>query len=208
MVVFMNAIQLNQPLNTRDAAIVARANQLKEKAQSVLADLNTPSDHVQLNAKDSNERLGAFTYDGKIGQDGFAKVYTSSFEDGKLRGFSAQQPASKADETLVFSLDRSEAEGVRAGVASALGGVAGGMGSAYAWLLAKAITTAPRHEITGKALEIASRPFGFGHDLFNWAKDKVSDPGTKDERYQLSGPGNKLECYVFTAQGTLEHNQP
>lgn len=204
----MNAIQLQQPLNTRDAAILARANQLKDRAQSVLAALeSSPSDSVQLDAKDSNERLGAFSYKGKIGQDGFGKVYTSTFENGKLRGFSAQEPAAKTGETLVFSLDRSEAMGLRAGVSSALGGVAGGLGSAYAWLLAKAITTAPRHEIAGKALEIASRPFGFGHDVANWAKDKVSDPGTKDERYQLSGPGDKLECYVFTAQGTLEHNQ-
>lgn len=204
----MNVINLQLPLSTGDAAILARANQIKERARSVRADLESlPNDHVQIDQRDSNELLGAFTYRGKIGQDGFARVYTSSFENGSLRGFSAQEPASKADETLVYSLDRSQATGLRAGIASALGGVAGGMGSAYAWLLAKAIQVSPRHEVTGKALEIASRPFGFGHDLMRLAENKVADPGTKDERYQLSGPDNRLECYVFTAEGTLEHNQ-
>jgi hypothetical protein len=199
-------INLNAPLTGQDAALVQKARQVRERAESVKASLlAAPSDSVQLNERDSNDRMGLFSYTGKIGQDQFSRAETM-IRNGKIDSFAAHNAPGAEGETIKFHYSTSQATGLRAGIAAALGGVAGGLGSCAAWLLVKAMETNQDSEIAAKALEVASRPLSFGSGLMRLAERSVADPGTKDEYYAVASPSGNYEQFLFTAQGTLEHD--
>ncbi|MBT9585354.1 hypothetical protein IV102_18570 [bacterium] len=199
-------IDLNAPLTGQDASLVARARQVRERAESVKADLlAAPSDSVQLDERASNEFLGCFSYTGSIGQDHFSRANASLWE-GKLGSFAAHDAPATPGETLKFHLTTTKAIGLRSGIAAALGAVAGGLGHGASWLLAKAITNVHKSEVGAKILVMASKPLEFGCNVMRLAERSVADPGTKDEYYAVAAPSGEYEQFRFTANGTLEHD--
>ena len=208
----MQTINLKAPLTAGDAAVVARANQLRERAQSVQASLSAPGDSVHLDAKSSNEGLGLYYYKGEIGADKFATA-TAQMTNGKmdsLVAFDAPKGAPAEGESIKWFLTTSQATGLRAGLAAALGGMAGGLGNAAVWMTAEAIKNYSNSSTAigrGAAtlLEWASRPLSLGHDVLHLAERKVGDPGTKDDFYGVYKQNGEAEQFTFTTRGTLEY---
>jgi len=196
-------ISLQGPLNAQQTSLLERAQQIRQRAESVKSSLlAAPSDSVHLNLQDCNEGLGIYSYSGQIGNDGYARA-EATLQEGQLEAFAAH---SQAGETLKFHLTTSQATGLRAGIAGALGAVGGGLGQAAAWLLAKAITNHGQSPVQATLLEWSSRPLSLGSDLARLAERKVADPGTRDEYYALASPNGDYEQFRFTASNTLEHD--
>lgn len=205
-------IPLNSPLTSDTAAKVARANQLRDRAEAVLTTLESgPSEQVHLSPRDSNEGLGIYAYQGKIGPEQFATAQVSR-EDDQIVAFAAHDPKAQPGETVKFHLSSARAQGMRAGLASACGGVAGALGNASAYLLAKAITTYPEHKITGKLLELASYPLGTASDLAHLVENKLAYTSEKDRTFAVSRPDGSYEQVTFKNDNTLDyelfHTQP
>ncbi len=186
----------------RDSFMIGAAYLLRERANSVKADLlAAPTEHVQLDTKNSNEGLGCYRYQGSIGTDGFASVHTSQ-ENGKLQSFAAHDPKAAPGETIKFHYTTSQATGFRAGIASSLGAISGGLGHAGCWFLAQAMTADSK--VGSMAYEMASKPLILASDLTHLVEKKVADPGTKDEYYAISKANGDYEQYLFTADNRLE----
>ena len=198
-------IPLNEPISPDNAARVARANQLRDRAEAVLITLEQgPSDQMQLAQRDSNERLGIYAYQGKIGPEQFATAQASR-EGGKIVAFVAHDPKAQPGETVKFHLSSAKAQGMRAGVAGALGGVAGALGNASAYLIAKAITTYPNHKITGKMLELASYPLGGASDLAHFAENKLGYTSEKERYFAVAKADGSYEQVTFKVDHTLDY---
>lgn len=192
-------VSLKGNLNPQDAKLLARANQLRERAESVRVSLEAaPSDGVEITYR--NEGLGAYDYRGKIGQDGFATA-NASLRQGKVEAFAAHHASG---ETLKFHQSTTVATGLRAGMASALGAVGGGLGKVAAWCLGQAVFADTR--LGRSTMDLASRSFLVGRDAVFSAQHFVADPGTKDDYYALSGADGSYEQFRFTANQTLEHD--
>lgn len=204
-----HVIQVNGPLSSQDASILDKARRLRERAESVKAALmEAPSDSVRIDA--ANTLPGQFAFTGKIGPEGFTRAH-ARFVDHKIDSFAAHDTPDAPGQTLKFHRSTTQAIGLRSGIAAALGGVAGGLGSVAAWLLAKAITTHGNSTTfvgrgEAKLLELASRPLDIGSGILRVAERKVADPGTQDDYYALAGSAGEYEQFLFTANGTLEHD--
>lgn len=195
-------LAIRGPHNPQESRILANAQALKERALSVKVDLSgTSSDRVQLDQGSTNERLGAYSFKGFIGVDGFRSA-NASINDGKLEAFAAHNPVATPGETLKFHLQTSQATGMRAGVASALGAVSGALGNAGAWFMAQAMTA--ESSIGSKAYEVAAMPLIFGSNVASVVERKVADPGTKDEYYAIAKANGDYEQYLFTADNRVE----
>ncbi|CAN0232964.1 unnamed protein product [Phaeothamnion confervicola] len=206
----MENIRLNAP-GPGQADIIQRAKQLRERIESVQSDIQgPPQETVQLDSKSSNERLGAYNYTGAIGSDKFATVGISQ-RNGKMDALvasGAQAPSAAAGETIKWHLTTSQATGFRAGVATALGAIGGGLGSVASWALATSWNTqATSRTVVGEAaasvLAAVSKPFDFASDVFRAAERKVSDPGTKDQFYGSYKANGEGEQFLFRTDGTL-----
>lgn len=199
-------IPLNSPLSPDNAARVARANQLRDRAETVLTTLEQgPSEQVQLSTRDSNEGLGIYAYQGKIGPEQFASAQVSR-EDNQIVAFAAHDPKAQPGETVKFHLTSAKAQGMRAGLAAGCGAVAGALGNASAYLLAKAITTYPQHKITGKVLELASYPLGTASDLAHLAENKLAYTSEKDRYFAVSRADGTYEQATFKNDNTLDYD--
>jgi hypothetical protein len=186
----------------RESHILASAQALKERALSVKVDLSaTNSDRVQLDKAGTNEGLGAYSFKGFIGVDGFSSA-DATINKGNLEAFAAHNPVATPGETIKFHLQTSQATGMRAGIASALGAVSGALGNAGAWFMAQAMTT--ESTIGSKAYEVASMPLIFGSNVAHAIERKVADPGTKDEYYAIAKANGDYEQYLFTADNRVE----
>jgi hypothetical protein len=195
-------VAIRAPHTPQESRILADAQALKERAFSVKVDLSaTSSDRVELDPKTTNEGLGCYGFKGFIGADGFATA-SASIRDGVVEAFAAHDPKVAPGETIKFHLQTSQATGMRAGIASALGSVSGSLGHAGAWLLAHAMTADSR--LGSKAYEIASKPLLLSSNVAHAIERKVADPGTQDEYYAISKANGDYEQYLFTADQRVE----
>lgn len=198
----MSTITLGAPLTVEQSSVVKRAESLRQRAESVKTSLESaPSESVSIDQHDSNERLGLYYYKGKIGRDEYSNA-NATLKEGRVDAFAAHDPQGVKGETLKFHTVRSKATGLRAAAAAAFGGIAGGLGNAAAWFLAKAWTSENR--LGANALAVLSKPLSFASDLMRVAESKIDDPGTRDQVFAQSNPDGTYEQYVFTAGGELQ----
>ena len=197
-------INLNAPQDADEAAKVARAQQIRLRADNVLSALQQPNDSFKSDARGSNERLGAYAFQGKIGSEQFATA-DMSVKNGVIEAFIARDPANKPGEALRFHLSSAKAQGMRAAIAGGFGSVGGAMANAAAFLVAKAITNYPQHKIASKALELASQPFVSVANLARHTEQKLAYTSSKEQCYGLSSTDGSHEQLRFHNDNTLEY---
>ncbi len=193
-------ISYQGPHSAAEARLLARGQEMRQKADAVLADLS-PSDHVQLDARGTNERLGTFRYTGSIGPEKHPSVQLWNREDGTPRGFVAEN----ADGTY-FKHDtpQTPATGLRAALATALSATGSGLVSGAMWLVAQGIMQQGQgHEIRANLLVAASKPLEFAGDLTSWVGRNVEDRGLKDQYYATS-----TESFLLSQNGHMTYTGP
>ncbi|ODT65559.1 hypothetical protein ABS71_12120 [bacterium SCN 62-11] len=197
-------INLNAPQDADQAAKVARAQQIRLRADNVLSALQQPDDSFKADAHGSNDRLGAYAFQGKIGPEQFAAA-DMSVKNGVIESFIARDPANRPGEAVRFHLASAKAQGLRASIAGGFGGVGGAMANAASFLVSKAISNYPQHKIASRALELASQPFAGLANLARHTEQKLAYTSAKDHCYGLSSVDGSHEQVRFHNDNTLEY---
>jgi hypothetical protein len=192
-------ISLQQPRNPQEAQILAKAHQVRQRAEAIENTLcEIHKDSVQLSGQDT--KPAPLWHKGYFDKEGLA-VSWAEFQGGKVEKFSFTR---KNGEGIDFDYRRSAATGLRAGAAAALGAVSGGLGRAAAWCLVKAIYS--DSDIGTSSMDLASRGFVAGRKAVTAAQDWVTGPGPQDPRYIHRQNDGSWEAFRFTAAGDLEYS--
>jgi hypothetical protein len=199
--IFRHQINSNGPLNAQDARFAERAQQMREKARSVVTDLTAvPSDRVSLaDTAAAGVHLQSNVYSGNIGSDGYSNA-TAVLKRGKVLSFTASDCATEPATKLKYMAQSSEATGTRAALAGAVGALGTGM-------LMLAFSVQRAAHAVGFSPEASARlssPLAPLVGALQSGHSKLSTTGAPArESVTLEGPTGRRESYEFLPNGTI-----
>lgn len=190
-------------LNGLTPNVLNRAFEVRKEVQSVLQDVVAPGDDVKLGKPVEYEDGSYATFKGQLGDSNFSRA-TLQTRDGQISSLQAVGPANNSCEGVNYSSVPSKATGMRSAASAAFAAGANILGGPVEWLWTKAMDSGL--EKTATVVQLASLPLTVGSRLLSGLSESISEPGTRDEIYEISTKDGGLESFRFNANGTIQHN--